>query len=309
MRVSTVIMLIASVVCAGLAAVLAKFWLESQNLESKKVAQQEIIHKTLPADMGTVVVAAQPLGFGSKLTTKNLREISWPVKALPKGSFRNIKSLMKGGSRTVLSAIAANEPIIKQKITAPGQRASLSTLIDTDSKAVTIRVNDVHGVAGFVQPDDRVDVMITRAKSSDDPKKSEESAFADVLLQNIRVLAIDQLADRRNKIRPAKVVTLEVNTIQAQKLILGSRVGQLSLALRPAGFSARETTRRVNIQDIVGGSKITPVSTSSTGISGPVVGVTRALKRKEYSVPSDLISRLRSHLETSKKNQGKSVSK
>jgi pilus assembly protein CpaB len=98
-------------------------------------------------------------------------------------------------------------------------------------KAVTIRVNDVEGVAGFVLPGDRVDVMLTR-------QQDKAVAAADVVLQNVRVLAIDQLADERTE-KPSvvKAVTLEVEVTAAQKLALAATVGTLSLALRKAGGS------------------------------------------------------------------------
>ena len=96
-------------------------------------------------------------------------------------------------------------------------------------KAVTIRVNDVEGVAGFVLPGDRVDVVLTR-------QKDKNVAATDVVLQNVRVLAVDQVADERaDKPSLAKAVTLEVEAIGAQKLALAATVGTLSLALRKAG--------------------------------------------------------------------------
>ena len=96
-------------------------------------------------------------------------------------------------------------------------------------KAVTIRVNDVEGVGGFVLPGDHVDVVLTR-------QVDKSTATTDVVLQNARVLAIDQIADERaDKPAVAKAVTLEVDTIGAQKLSLAASVGSLSLMLRKAG--------------------------------------------------------------------------
>ena len=101
-------------------------------------------------------------------------------------------------------------------------------------KAVTIRVNDVEGVGGFVLPGDRVDVVLTR-------QVDKGSATTDVVLQNTRVLAIDQIADERaDKPAVAKAVTLEVDTVDAQKICAGASVGTLSLMLRKAG----ETPKR-----------------------------------------------------------------
>ena len=117
------------------------------------------------------------------------------------------------GRRVVLTAIEANEPMLSSKITGPGQRATLSAVIADGMRAVTIRVNDVDGVAGFVLPGDRVDVALTR--------QADKNNTNDVVLQNIKVLAIDQTADERtDKPSIARAVTLEVDSTDAQKLAL-----------------------------------------------------------------------------------------
>src|SRR5690606_10778317 len=132
----------------------------------------------------------------------------WPNDAIPDNAFSTIAELMKGEKRVVLASMEANEPIVSAKITGPGQKATLSALIEEGMKAVTIRVNDVDGVAGFVLPGDRVDVLMTRS--------AENSGTTDIVLQNVKVLGIDQLADARaEKPTVAKAVTLEVDTVSA----------------------------------------------------------------------------------------------
>ena len=144
----------------------------------------------------------------------------------------------------MLTAIEANEPVLASKITGSGQRATLSAVLGDGMKAVTIRVNDVEGVAGFVLPGDRVDVVLTR-------QQDKNSAAADVVLQNVRVLAVDQIADERTE-KPsiAKAVTVEVEVMAAQKLALAATVGTLSLALRKAGESTPSNTRRITVSDL-----------------------------------------------------------
>ena len=110
-------------------------------------------------------------------------------------------------------------------------------------RAVTIRVDDVRGVAGFVLPNDRVDIILTRSENG--------NQFADVLLQSVKVLAIDQVAsERQANPTVARAVTVEVNTQQAQKLVLASGVGSLSLVLQQAGVAQNETARRVTMSDL-----------------------------------------------------------
>src|SRR5262249_15759629 len=127
------------------------------------------------------------------------------------------------------------------KITGPDQRATLSALVKPGMKAVTIRVNDVEGVGGFVLPGDHVDIVLTRQVEKGNPTRQ-------VVLQNTRVLAVDQTADERAaKATVAKSVTLEVDTVDAQKLWLASSVGSLSLLLRKAGETAKYVLNNIHL--------------------------------------------------------------
>src|SRR5262249_38515892 len=149
----------------------------------------------------------------------------------------------------------------------------LSALVHEGMKAVTIRVNDVDGVGGFVLPGDRVDVVMTR-------QLEKGSAVSEVVLQNTRGLASDQNADERaGKASVAKSVTLEVNTVQAQKVWLASSVGTLSLLLRKAGETNESKTRKVTLNDL---STDEP---SGTDNGTKAVVVTRAGSKQSYSVP------------------------
>jgi pilus assembly protein CpaB len=186
-RSSTIIMIGVAVVFGLLAVFVAQSWLNSQaemrarNLEAQKK----------PIATRSIVVAARPLRFGHELGAASLRELPWPADALPAGAFSKIADLT-ANRHVVLTGIEANEPVLASKITGAGQRATLSAMLGDGMKAVTIRVNDVEGVAGFVLPGDRVDVVLTR-------QKDKNVAAADVVLQNVRVLAVDQLADERTE--------------------------------------------------------------------------------------------------------------
>jgi pilus assembly protein CpaB len=141
-------------------------------------------------------------------------------------------------------------------------------------KAVTIRVNDVEGVGGFVLPGDHVDIVLTR-------QIEKGSATTQVVLQNTRVLAVDQTADERAiKATVAKSVTLEVDTVDAQKLWLASSVGSLSLLLRKAGETAEVRTRKVTLSDLGTNESVGTDKAATT-----TVVVTRASAKKEYTVP------------------------
>lgn len=231
MRQRAVLMLALACVMGGTAVFLARGWLERQNRPKEIAATPQA--PAQPA-LATVVVAKIALRFGDELNRENLRVVSWPGDAMPEGGFTSIDEVLAGNERRVaLREIGANEPLLKGRVSGFGGRATLSALVGPDMRAVTIRVNDVQGVAGFVLPGDRVDVIFTRPEGAGETAHPQTPPVADVLLQNLKVLAVDQLADsQKDKPVPAKAITLEATTEEAQKLTLASQVGTLSLTLR-----------------------------------------------------------------------------
>jgi pilus assembly protein CpaB len=271
LRASTIVMIGFAVVFGLIAVFIAQAWLNNQ---ANMQAQNYEANKKTTA-MQTVVVAKQPLRFGAELNASMLEEVPWPAASMPTGAFTKISEILNGGRRVVLAAIEPNEPVLSLKITGPGERATLSALVKPGMKAVTIRVNDVEGVGGFVLPGDRVDVVLTR-------QIEKGSASTEVVLQNTRVLAVDQSADERAaKAAVAKSVTLEVSTVEAQKVWLASSVGNLSLLLRKAGDVAETKSRKITLNDLSGND---PVINSDKVATSTVV-VTRAAAKQEYTVP------------------------
>jgi pilus assembly protein CpaB len=275
-------MLVMAIVFGAMAIIAGQKYLERQ---SSRLREAQVVAKAAPTR--TVVVAALPFRFGTELTKQHLREVPWPEGAVPKGVFGKVDEIIDGKTRRVaLAAVEENEPILGAKITGPGQRGSLAAVIEAGMKAATVRVNDVNGVAGFVLAGERVDVLLIR-----NLEKGE--AYADVLLQNVKVLAVDQNADERaDKPALVKAVTLEVTTGEAQKLALAGTVGSLALALRSAGVAGIESSRRVSIEDLSRPAPAPPQPVL-TSAAEPVrelsrtatVGVIRGMKRQEYSVP------------------------
>jgi pilus assembly protein CpaB len=271
-RISTFVMIGFAVLFGLLAVLVAQSWLNNQADARMRSLQAQ---QGKPTETRTIVVAAKPLRFGNELTAQVLHEIPWSQDALPAGAFAKIGDVLAGGKRTVLAAIEVNEPILSVKITGPGQRATLSAVLHDGMKAVTIRVNDVEGVAGFVLPGDRVDIALTRLDG-------KGGASTDVVLQNATVLAIDQVADERvAQPSVAKSVTLEVDVVSAQKLGLAASLGTLSLILRKAGETTEQRTPRVSLRDLF--SDIVPDAGHNTTTT---IGVRRGVAQKEdYSVP------------------------
>jgi pilus assembly protein CpaB len=273
LRASTFVMVGFAVLFGLVAVFLAQTWLNNQaDMRARTTDTQQ---QVAAAPMRTIVVASQPLRFGTELAAPMLKEMPWANDTLPPGAYSKISDVLKGGRRVVLAPIEISEPVLAVKITGAGERATLSALVGPGMKAVTIRVNDVEGVGGFVLPGDHVDVVLTR-------QIDKTQASTEIVLQNTRVLAVDQQADvRSDKAAIAKAVTLEVGTPEAQRLWLAASVGNLSLLLRRAGETTAETTRKVTLSDLNG--------TSGTADQGDVrkVTVTRGSERKEYNVPAD----------------------
>ena len=225
-----------------------------------------------------VAVASVPLGYGTLITPDKVRFVDFPNASIPPGAFTTAQQLLPDGKKRVaLMPISVNEPILKDKISAEGQGASISALLPDGMRAATVRINDVSGVAGFIQPNDHVDVLITRQAGGGD------SNITDVLLQNIRVIAMGQNAkDSDGKPITAKTATLEVNPIDAQKLALGEAAGSLSLVLRKPGDPNDPVVETVSTSDLrynmYGGARYPApavVGAYGGGLGGAVAGATQ----------------------------------
>jgi pilus assembly protein CpaB len=274
-----IIMLGAALLLAVIAVVIARAFLQERD---RPVVELEATPLT------TVVVARTRLDFGNKLEPAHLTEIKWPAENVPPGTYRSVDEILKPGEqRVVLRSIELGEPIFATKITGAGQRGTLSSIISSEKRAMTIRVNDVVGVAGFVLPGDRVDVLLTRAAG--------DSFVTDIILQNIHVLGVDQLAsDRADQPVVAKAVTVEVDPTEAQKLTLAAQVGSLSLSLRAEADTNPVSARTVNLADLQGGMPVEPklekpvVRRVVPGLGAQAdVKIYRQLESSNYKVPRE----------------------
>jgi pilus assembly protein CpaB len=235
MRSNNVIMIIVAIAMGGGAAYLARSWLQDQLNAS--ATHQPATH---------IVIAAEPLAYGAVVTADNVSEVPWYTNTLPEGAFATKDDLLSGGRRTVLYPLKRGEPLLRSKVTGPGQRASLAAVLDEGKRAVTVRVDDVRGVAGFVLPGDFVDIVMIA-----DELSSKRQSYSDILLEHVKVLAIDQIASEgEEKPKVAQAVTLEVTKEQAQKILLATNIGKLSLLLGRPIESVRDQNRRIDERDI-----------------------------------------------------------
>ncbi len=251
MKVKLFVALGLALVCAGSAVYLSNAWMESQYNRFRNVETEQQPAPQKPTIK--VVVAAKQLSYGVAISPGAIKEIEWPADAVPEGAFSATSELITAeGSRVVLTQIALNEPILPGKITDPGQAASLSALLEEGYKAVTVRVDDVLGVAGLITPGDRVDVLWTRVNGQG---IQAHETYTEVLLRGVRVLALDQKVDDAKRSEKstggyAKAVTIEVSTIQSQKVALATSTGKLFLALQNITENDAESTRRVTLSDL-----------------------------------------------------------
>jgi pilus assembly protein CpaB len=210
-----IILLLLLSVLFGLAAVFfARQWMSRQVQPQTEV---EVVERE------PVVVAAIEIPEGAVIeeqhVSRKLLEKSWRTES----QFTEDKTLL---GRIAANTIYPGEILIAERLTNPGEGATLAVLIPEDKRAVTIRVNDVIGVAGFLLPGNRVDVLNT-------VKYSKTSASTTTVLKDIKVLAVDQTA-RTNENKPVivRAVTLEVTPSQAEKLLSANSRGDIQLALR-----------------------------------------------------------------------------
>lgn len=204
---SAVMMIAVSVVMGLIAVVVAAQWLGQQ------------------ASLATnqVVVATREIQLGSPLTPDMLRTVEWPRSSLPDGAIQNEKDL---DGRVVKTSLQRGEPILESKLAPVGTKGGLSSVISEGKRAITVKVNEVIGVAGFALPGNLVDVMVNT-------KDENEKPVSKIVLEQILVLAVAQEANRdETKPKVVNAVTLEVTPEQAEKLDLARSVGNLSLVLR-----------------------------------------------------------------------------
>jgi pilus assembly protein CpaB len=180
--------------------------------------------------MQQIVVAAGPLPLGTRLDASKLRTIPWAAGEPVRGMFTRIEDCT---NRALITDVAENEPILESKLAPIAAGAGLSVAIPQGMRALSVAVNDVVGVAGFVTPGTTVDVLVTGAVTGPNPR-GESGNITRTILENVRVLAAGQKVeqDRDGKPQTVPVITLLVTPEDASKLAMASTEGKIQLALR-----------------------------------------------------------------------------
>lgn len=236
-------MLAVALASGGVAALLAMRYL-----------RQQAVPVLAPAKKGDLIIAARPLLMGTVLADADVKTIEWTGAALPVG-YATSKADVIG--RGVMSPLAENEPILEGKLAPRGAGGGLPVIIDTGKRALTMRVNDVSGVAGFVTPNTRVDVLLT----IDDKVNTGGETATRIIMQDVRALAAGQSIqpDKDGKPVSVGVVTFLVTPEQAETLALASQQGSLQLALRNMMDTTRVKTFGTRVSALLGGPIGKPV--------------------------------------------------
>jgi pilus assembly protein CpaB len=211
-----------------------------------------------------IVVAASDVNLGQRLTPDMLKLAEWPVDSLPKGAYGDP---LKLNGRVLKTSVLRGEPVSDAKLAPAGTVGGLSALITEGKRAITVRVNDVIGVAGFALPGNYVDIIVsTQKEPAQNDKSGREQSISKIVLERILVLAVAQEVGRDDtKPRVVNAVTLEVTPEQAENLDLARSVGTLSLALRnqvdPQDTKTDGATKHSMLHDVAAPVALAPAPT------------------------------------------------
>ncbi|GAA6159491.1 hypothetical protein NBRC116589_16650 [Ruegeria sp. HU-ET01832] len=224
------------------------------------------------ASIVRVVAVAEDIPFGTPIERYKLTTIEWPAESVPTGVFTNFDDVLPepgADPRRAKRALAQGEILLASKVSDFGEKVTIVQTIGENNRAVAISVDAQTGVGGFVTPGDFVDIVLTRG--------SNDELRAITILQNIRIIGVDQTADEElDQPGIARTVTVEVTPQQGQRLALAQKAGQLSLSLRSLNTEDDEPLEAVRLSDI-----LLEKSPAEDGEPQPIVKVRRGISEVE----------------------------
>jgi len=229
---------------------------------------QNVPTQTMSVPTSGVLVAAADLQLGTELRQEDLHVIQWPATAVPEGAFTKPEELV---GRGLIQPIATNELFLPSKLAPKEAGAGLPPVIAPGFRALSVRVNDVIGVAGYVLPGNRVDVVATV-----NPTQQPKDVTSKVVLTNVLVLASGTKIERDakdNKPISVNVVTMLVNPEEAERLTLASTEGKIQLALRNPLDQTTPPTPGIRPAALMGSAGSAPVRRVAANGSAPRVDV------------------------------------
>lgn len=246
----TFIVVAVAVVVAGLAT-----FLVNQAIQRRPVQQVQV-------PQTSVVVAAHRLDTGARMTDADVKLVPWPENARIPGSFTKLEDVVNRG---VVVTVLENEPLTDTKVAAVGAGAGLPPSIPPGMRAISVRVNEVVGVAGFVTPGTRVDVFVTL--------RDGDNTLTRVVTSNVQVLAagtaLEQDKAKSGQAMPSSVVTLLLSPEDAERVVLAANDGAVMLALRnPLDVEPTKTTG-TRLASLATGGEVKPVAPAAAPVARP----------------------------------------
>jgi pilus assembly protein CpaB len=265
------VMVIISIIIGLGAVVLASRWVNKQaTVQSSKV-----------------VVAAVDVDLGTPLAPQMLKEADWPAGSVPAGAFTDIKAL---DTRVIKTSLSRGEPVLESKLAPLGATGGLSAVIKEGNRAMTVRVNDVVGVAGFALPGNYVDIVVNTVDETAKAANGNNS-ISKIVLEHILVLAVAQEQNRdETKPKVVNAVTLEVTPEQAEKLDLARSVGTLSLVLRNQIDSSLAATSGSTKKDLLNGDTqpaVLPATDGKSEVAAVKPVAKKVVRRKAVAKTAD----------------------
>lgn len=214
-------------------------------------------------NLTNVVVAKVEIPVGTRIVAEQLSVAQFPRTVAPEGTFPLIDDKLVG--RVAVTRISAREPVTESRLAPVGSAGGLSSVIPDGYRAMTVKVDDVVGVSGFIQPGTLVDIVVTIIPP--DTAKHREKV-SKIVLQNIKVLASGQNIDKpknEKETERVKAVTLQVTPEQAEKLALAASEGRLQLVMRNAVDQGDEVTPGANKTSLLAGERALPIPEPGLG--------------------------------------------
>src|SRR5262245_16094795 len=261
-----------AVVLAILTSVMVFTWMQNE--------KNRLMAAPIPANKNVqVLVSNSDIPWGTKLTAEMMQMQELPPEVLPEGHFTSMEAIK---DRVLLIDIKRNELLLDSKLAPLGASGGVAAVTDPNKRAMSVKVDDVIGVAGFIKPADRVDVMVTIEPESG---KQGHNTISKMILENVKVLAAGTQMERKGKDEEpvqVQVITVEVDVEEAEKLALASTQGRLRLALRNPLNAERVLTKGANVGTLISSFRPKPAPKAAQDGDGSIrVEIIKGDVRKE----------------------------
>ncbi len=245
MDMKKIALLVGALIVAGIAAFMAK------SMFAAKPVAPSVQAAAVPNNGPEILVATRTLPVGTIIEPDSFRYQPWPKELIENAYYKKGEEAPAGlAGRVVRSAVTAGQPLTKGALVQPGDRGFLAAALGPGMRAITVPVSAQAGVAGFVFPGDRVDLIMTQTVPGSDGDSGPALRAAETIVRNVRVLATDQRAvteeaNGQRVVKTFSTITLEVTPRIAEKVAVAQAIGQLSLALRSIADNTSELERAI----------------------------------------------------------------